>query len=195
LPENILKDNNSGIEILETRRKEIMKRLAKIIKTGSITIISANGNPHLTGRTLREFSHHRNLNLIEGFFELMKITRFQAEISSPDADEEEIVKAIQNERTLIATGNSANVSCKSFKKFLEMAKKVNMPLEKAVSKITFFPAQLLGLKNRGVIRTDCFADLIVFKDEEVKEVLINGWRIVKDGKFQQGLLAGKFLKS
>lgn len=195
LPEDILKDNISGIEILKTKRKEIIKHLSKIIKTGRITIISANSNPHLTGRTLREFSHHRNLSLVEGFFELMKITKLRAEVSSPDADEEKIIQAIQNEKALVATCNNASFSCKPFKKFLEMAKKINMPLEKAINKITFFPAQLLGIKNRGALQTGYFADLIIFKDNEIKEMLINGQRIIKDEKFQQGLLAGKFLKS
>lgn len=195
LPDNILKENiELQIENLKTKKKEILKHLNKIIKTGKITIVSAGSNKHLIGRTLREFSHYRNLSLIEGFFELMKITKFQAELSSPDADEEEIFNTLKNEKSLIATGNNVNSRCKPFKKFLEIAQKNNiMPLEKAINKITLLPSQLLNLKNRGEIKIGYFADLVLFKNNEIKEVIINGRRAIIDGK-PQGILAGRFLK-
>jgi len=68
-----------------------------------------------------------------------------------------------------------------------------MPIETAVYKITGLPAQRLGLRERGIIRDGYFADLVIFKDAEIREVLVNGKRIVKDGKFQ-GILAGKILR-
>ena len=196
LPSDISGENiESQIENLKIKKREILKYLAKIIKTGKMTIVSANNNEHLIGRTLREFSHSRNLSLIEGFYELMKITSLQAEISSPDADEETILKSVVNEKSFIATGNNVDSRCKPFKKFLETVQKENiMPLEKAINKITLAPSQLLNLKNRGEIRIGYFADLVLFKNGEVKEVMINGQRAIKDGKFQ-GMLAGKFLKS
>ena len=184
----------SQIENLKIKNKEILKHLKKIIKTGKITVVSAGNNKHLIGQTLREFSHHRDLSLIEGFFELMKITGLQAEISSPDANEETILKSIMNEKALIATGNNINSQCRPFKKFLETVQKENiMPLEKAINKITLFPSQLLNLKNRGAIKIGYFADLVIFKNGDIKEMMINGRRTIIGGK-TQGISAGKFLK-
>ncbi len=196
LPSDISEENiESQIKNLKIKKKDILKHLAKIIKTGKITVVSAGNNKHLIGRTLREFSHHRNLSLIEGFFELMKITGLQAEVSSPDADEEIILKSIRNEKALIATGNNVNSQCKPFKKFLGIIQKDNiMPLEKAINKITFFPSQLLNLKKRGAIKIGYFADLVIFKNGDIKEMMINGQRTIKDGQ-TQSVSAGKFLKS
>ncbi|PIP92315.1 hypothetical protein COW77_00575, partial [Candidatus Wolfebacteria bacterium CG18_big_fil_WC_8_21_14_2_50_39_7] len=68
-----------------------------------------------------------------------------------------------------------------------------MPIETAIHKITGLPAQRLGLGERGLIRDGWFADLVLFKDAEIREVILNGKRVVKDGKFQD-VLAGKILR-
>ncbi|NCO89652.1 hypothetical protein GW883_02000, partial [Candidatus Wolfebacteria bacterium] len=44
-----------------------------------------------------------------------------------------------------------------------------------------------------LIRDGWFADLVLFKDAEIREVILNGKRVVKDGKFQD-VLAGKILR-
>lgn len=197
LPDNILMDTNinSIIEILKTKKKKILRHLAKTLKTGKMTIISAPGNEHLIGRTLREFSHLHNLKLAEAMFELMKVTGLQAEISSPDAAEEIIIQTVQNEKALIATGNNVNSSCGPFKKFLEITQKGKIiQLPEAINKITLLPAQLLNLRSRGAVRVGFFADMVIFKDNEIREVFVNGRRVIKEGK-SQGILAGKFLKS
>ena len=69
-----------------------------------------------------------------------------------------------------------------------------MPIENAVKKISFIPARTFGLNKRGEIKSGNFADLVIFKEDEIREVILNGKRALKDGVFQN-ISAGKILKS
>ena len=44
-----------------------------------------------------------------------------------------------------------------------------MPLEEAIRKSTSLPAQIIGLKDRGVIRPGAFADLTLFEPNRIAE--------------------------
>jgi N-acyl-D-amino-acid deacylase len=84
-----------------------------------------------------------------------------------------------------------------------------MPLEDAVRKMTSFPAQRVGLKERGLIKLGYFADVVVFDAERVIDkatfeephqysegiemVLVNGQPVWEGGKFA-GNLPGRVLR-
>lgn len=85
-----------------------------------------------------------------------------------------------------ATVSYENISLKKIKEEI-------IPIEKKIYKMTGLPAVKLGLKNRGIIREGNFADLVMFRDAEIREVILNGKRVVKDGKFQN-VLEGKILR-
>ncbi|NHJ32279.1 MAG: D-aminoacylase [Asgard group archaeon] len=78
-----------------------------------------------------------------------------------------------------------------------------MPIEKAIRKMTSFPAQTLGLADRGLIKEKMWADIVVFDQEEIIDkatftdphqlsvgiefVLVNGQIVVEKGKHQNNL--------
>jgi len=83
-------------------------------------------------------------------------------------------------------------------------------LEEAVRKMTSFPAQKLGLRDRGLIREGMAADIVIFDPERIEDlatyanphqypkgipyVLVNGLLVVEDGE-HIGTVAGKVLRS
>jgi N-acyl-D-amino-acid deacylase len=72
-----------------------------------------------------------------------------------------------------------------------------LPLEEAIRKMTSLPAENLGLKNRGRLRPDYFADIVVFDSDAiadhatyekphqystgVEHVFVNGVQVIRNG--------------
>jgi len=85
-----------------------------------------------------------------------------------------------------------------------------LTLEDAIRKITSLPARILGLRDRGVIREDAYADITIFNPntvvdkstyenpeqfpEGIEYVLINGKVVVDKGLHRKEVLAGKVLR-
>ena len=77
-----------------------------------------------------------------------------------------------------------------------------LTFEEAVRKMTSYPAQIFGLKDRGTIRPGAFADLVILDPKRIndratfekprreatgiKTVVINGCVVYSDGKPHNG---------
>jgi N-acyl-D-amino-acid deacylase len=84
-----------------------------------------------------------------------------------------------------------------------------MPIEQAIRKMTSFPAQRLGLVDRGFIIPKAWADIVVFDADSVVDlatyerprqypkgiefVLVNGVTVIRDGR-HTGALPGRTLR-
>jgi N-acyl-D-amino-acid deacylase len=78
-----------------------------------------------------------------------------------------------------------------------------LTIEEAVRKMTAYPAQIFGLKDRGVIRPGAFADIVLFDHDQlddragfknprreakgIRSVIINGRLAFEDGSIKPGL--------
>jgi N-acyl-D-amino-acid deacylase len=84
-----------------------------------------------------------------------------------------------------------------------------LPLEEAIRKMTSFTAGRINLKNRGLIREDFFADIVIFDEEKIIDkatfeqprqfpegieyVLVNGSILLEKGNLKE-INAGKVLR-
>ncbi len=86
-----------------------------------------------------------------------------------------------------------------------------LPLEEAVRKMTSRPAEVFGIRERGVLRAGWYADVVVFDPETVIDkgtfteprqhpegihhVFVNGAHVVRDGRPADAALSGKVLRA
>ena len=174
-------------------RKKILKNSPRLDGVKMI-IVNAPSHDYLEGKTLAEFSLNRNLKIEEGLLKLMEITEFRGEIANKDINFQKLIEALTEKCALVASNGNILKNQFVFKKFLEIVQKEKiLPIETAVQKITSLPAKLLGLDGRGEIKNGCFADLVIFKEDQILEVMLNGQRVVKDGELQN-VKNGKILK-
>jgi len=165
-------------------REKILREIPRL--KGEETIIAAPMREYLIGKSLKSFSENRNLSVGEGLLALMKLTHFRATLSYKNIAARKAVQALSYDRAIIASINA--------RKILDLTeKKKHLPLELAIHKMTALPAKRIGVKLRGLVKENYFADLVIFKDAKIREVVVNGKRAVRDGKCQEEL-AGKILR-
>ncbi|NMB66069.1 MAG: amidohydrolase family protein [Spirochaetes bacterium] len=85
------------------------------------------------------------------------------------------------------------------------------PLEEAIRRITGLAASRYKLENRGIIKHNAFADIVIFDPDEINEqftddgkpasstgivhVFINGKHIVENANLKKGIMPGRVLKA
>ncbi len=187
-----------NISLIETFLSD--KRKISRLKDNDIVIINAPGHEYLIGKSFKEFCSTRNLNSNQGLAKLIEIAGSRAEIAEMKAiDRQNLINALADKQSFICSSASGTMNSifgnhRAFAKFLEIAEKEKILLiEKAIAKITYLPAKKLGLTERGEIKIGNYADLVIFKEGDIKEVILNGEHAVKEGKFL-GISAGKALK-
>ena len=174
---------------------ETLRGLKKI-KGDEINIVSVPAHRFLDGQSLKTFSANRGIAMTKGLERLIELSEGQAIVSYKNINFASVLKAVGHDRAIIASTDNhlKKIPAANLLKFLEKIEKEKiLPIETAVWKLTGLPAQRLGLQNRGVVRIGNFADLVLFRGTEVKEVILNGRRVVKDGKFED-ILAGEILR-
>ena len=192
LPENLAGENKNEImNKLEDRsfKKETIKNFPRI-KSENVIITGAPGHEYLAGKSLKQYSENRNLTINEALFNLMKLTNLKTSLTFKNKKTKKAVKNFSNDRCIMSSDGEEN----SFKKFLDLAQSGKiLSLESAIYKITGLLSYKLGINDRGLIKRGYFADMVVFRDKEIREVILNGKRVVKDGEFQN-IPAGKALR-
>lgn len=192
---------SGGFEVMSRNifKQDVRERLIKELSGlngGDITIAYAPNNEYLVGKTLNEFASNREMGVGEALIELINLTGFKTIILYKNINLELLNKALSSRHALIAS-NSASFagmakfvksdrSLGIFTKFISMAEKDKiLRVEDAVKKITSIPASIFGLEKRGKIAEGHIADLVIFKDGEIKHTIVNG---------QESFTAGKILR-
>ena len=181
-------------EILESKgsRAKIKKDFPEF-KPENVFIFQIVGHDYLIGKSLKEFSHERELNSKEGLLELMRLAKLRGNVVYKNLSLKVMAGALNSDRSIIASSfggfSKGRPSLRliefqnTFKRILELSLKGGvLPIEAAVKKMSALPAQRLGLKNKGVIKEGYSADLVVFRESEIDAVIVNGKIAVKNGE-------------
>ncbi len=209
LPEWAQKENLEMMNELiqdEWQRSKILKELPAIAGDG-LVVSKAAKNEAVVGQSMKDLKSTYGTNdSKKALLQLMVTTKLRAVVFHKNINEKLIRKAITNKCSLISSNASSSLdkgtekavkserATSTFTKFLSLVEKENlMPLGEAVKKITSVPARKFGIKERGELKEGNFADITLFKNGEIKLVVVNGKVAVNEGAFQN-VSAGKILR-
>ena len=80
-------------------------------------------------------------------------------------------------------------STATFIKYIKLSLSRNMTLPEIIRKITSVPAKLFNINKRGILREGWFADIAMFRNGKIENVMINGKFAVQNGE-ETNILAG-----
>jgi len=177
------------------------------------------------GKSISEITKIRNLkDDFETLFNLILDEKGEVWITIESMVEEDIKRIMTSEYSMIAPDGSGvspegplshgkphprfyGTFPRVLGKFVREEKWLS--LEKAIWKMTGFPAKKLRLEQRGLIKENYWADLVIFDPETINDeatydephrfstgiefVIVNGKIVVKKGR-QQEVLEGKILR-
>ncbi|OGZ00173.1 MAG: hypothetical protein A3G64_02825 [Candidatus Liptonbacteria bacterium RIFCSPLOWO2_12_FULL_60_15] len=199
---------DGGLEVMlsHVRTPAIRERIREempAVNDQTFIIANAPRHEYLHGRPLGEFAEHRGLtDAKEALLELMELTGLRATIMYQNIDAARIQKSMLNDRSFVGSNSGGSAPAKgikefrslvldravrTFPRFLEITAEAAWPIEEAVKKITWSPAQFCGIRERGAIREGMCADITVFQASEIKHVVVNGTVAVKDGQTTDAL--------
>lgn len=195
-----------GLSVMEANINDewLVPRIVKempVLREHDLVIAHAPGNEILVGRTIAEIRDMYEVDdPRDALLRLMQALRLRASVLYRNLDPKLIARAIASPRSIIASSApsvlGATPSEKHFKSdritgtflsYLSMIEKeAAMPLEEGIRKITEAPARKFGIEERGSVREGNFADLVCFRGNEVKFVVVNGRVVAKDGAVEEG---------
>ncbi len=200
-----------------------------------IWIVKSEKNPHFTGKSLAQIAMLRGEEPYDAAFNLLIEEEKQIMIVGEFHNEDDLRKVLQHPTSMVASDERAYAASEAleagrphpraygtfpmiFRKYVrgegreEMPRdqgSKTLPLEDAIRKMTSFPAQKLGLRDRGMIREGLWADIVVFDPVTIKDtatyedphqypvgihcIMVNGEVLVEEGK-QAKLLPGRVLR-
>jgi len=194
-------------------------------------ILHSKSHPELEGRTLEEVANSFGLDdILEGIRALLIEDEGYTSAGNEPYSECDIITILKYPWTTVSTDqyaldnskvshqNAADALCiqhprgwGTYPKILEkyVREEKVLTIEEAIRKMTSLPAQFLGLQDRGIIRENFWADIVIFDPEQVENlatyenpqryprgipyVLVNGQMAINKGE-RTGALAGKTLR-
>lgn len=169
-------------------RRRIIKELPRF-KGDAIGIIRAPRLAHLEGKSLGAFSRERHLTLHEALLRLIEGTDGDAVIFYRDLSSPLTHRALAHDRAIAiarvsgfeAEGETHDALRPPQIFFSRIQENAGLSIGAAVYKCTGLPAKVLGIKNRGCVKRGYWADLVLFRDYEAREVFVNGVRVIQNG--------------
>jgi N-acyl-D-amino-acid deacylase len=154
-----------------------------------ITMLHAPRTPELIGRTIQDIASERGCDPFDAYFNLIIENGHEAEAIFDYIDESNIRLLLQHPAVMISSDGEVLApygflndptpyqpcSYGEFPGVLEryVRNEPVLTLQEAIRKMTSFPAQRLGLRDRGVLREGAAADIVVFDLERIHDRATN----------------------
>jgi N-acyl-D-amino-acid deacylase len=156
-----------------------------------IILFQAPHNPGLVGKSIAAIAVERGLSPFDAYCDLIRANGSQAVGIFDYIDDENIRLLLQHPAVMICSDGEVSApygplndqppyapcSYGEFPGVLERYVRDDpvLTLEQAIRKMTSFPAQRLGLSDRGVLRPGAWADIVVFDLERIHDRATNLW--------------------
>jgi N-acyl-D-aspartate/D-glutamate deacylase len=154
-----------------------------------ISMLHAPKNPEVVGKTIQAISGERGCDPFDAYFDLIVANGHEAEAIFDYIDEANIRILLQHPAVMISSDGQVRASsgflnepapyepCSygEFPGVLEryVRDEPVLTLQEAIRKMTSFPAQRLGVHDRGVIKPGAWADVVVFDLERMHDRATN----------------------
>ena len=136
----------------------------------------------LIGKSVAEFAENRKINTEDAFARIIEICGLDTIFLSRMTDDKIISQIISHPKSIVGSSSWSPISSLSnihsmlsepFIEFIRSAGNSEMRIELIAKKLTY-PARLLGLKKRGVLKEGFAADIVVLKNNRPELTIVNG---------------------
>lgn len=193
-PRHYARGSDAFLSTLDDR--ELRKRLRKEVETTSdwenwyrhvgmdwdnvlITSVREDQNQSFVGLSVKEVGEKRSIDVWDAFFDLVKNGRTSVVPLSMNEEQKHLALrtpfiCFDVDASPVNPVNVKSGHPRAFGTFPRiLAKYVRedkiIPIEEAIRKMTSLPASILRLKDRGMIRENYMADLVIFDPEKIQD--------------------------
>ncbi|UCE42658.1 MAG: D-aminoacylase [Candidatus Aminicenantes bacterium] len=209
-----MRDRLENPELLSKIKKEISENIDRRGGAESLVIVSFSKNRDFDGKSLLEISRMMEMTLVDtAIYLVLNGSPSIISFNMQEADLEYFMK-----KPYVMTGSDGNIQIpdKSFphprsygtfprkiRKYVLKNKWISM--EQAIRAATSLPAEILGLDDRGILKEEGVADILVFDPERISDkatydaphqysegvlyLMIGGELVIENGSYK-GVLAG-----
>ncbi len=136
----------------------------------------------LIGKSVAEFAENRKINTEGAFARIIEICGLNTIFLSKMIDDKTISQIISHPKSIVGSSSWSPMSSLSnihstlsepFIEFIRSADSSGMRIELIAKKLAF-PARLLGLKKRGILKEGFAADIVLLKNNRPEVTIVNG---------------------
>jgi N-acyl-D-amino-acid deacylase len=147
-----------------------------------ISSVSSEKNRWMEGKSIASIAYHENSEPVDMLFKILLEEKLRIDAIFSSMNEDNLKRFLSLPYIMIGTDSSARCTSGpthkgkphprgfgSFPRFLGryIRNKGLMSLSKAIHKITMLPAKTFGIRKRGILKKDAFADIVVFDYEKL----------------------------
>jgi N-acyl-D-aspartate/D-glutamate deacylase len=146
-------------------------------ETVFVSSVQHERNQHLVGRHIREIAEARGVRIIDALLDLTLDEDLDLGLlmkGSANGDEDAVGTMLRSPQSIVGAsdaGAHVRTFCGAGDTTLLLSRWVRelgvLTLEEAVRAITFDPANVIGLRDRGLLRTGYAGDVVVFDPDEI----------------------------